>query len=87
LILSRARIQCTPLLVVFSHPRGGLGESKPHHSTSMLASHACLQGLDIPLIVPDRVAGTSALVAQAVETAYGQRSVLAIGIPSYLPEE
>ena len=85
LILSRARIQCTPLLILFSHPRGGLGERLAHHSTSMLASAACLEGLDIPLVVPDSVEGATDTVAQAVETAYGQRCLLAVGIPSFIP--
>lgn len=85
LILSRARIQCTPLLVVFSHPRGGLGERLAHHSTSMLASHACVSGLDIPLMIPGSVEGAADTVAQAVETAYGQRCLIAVGIPSFIP--
>jgi sulfopyruvate decarboxylase TPP-binding subunit len=87
LILARARIQCTPLLVVFSHPRGGLGERLAHHSTSMLASHACLTGLDIPLVTPSTVEGAADTVAQAVETAYGQRCLVAVGIPTFIPSQ
>jgi len=85
LILARARIQYTPLLIVFSHPRGGLGERLPHHSTSMLASHACVSGLDIPLVIPSSAEGAADTVAQAVETAYGQRCLIAVGVPSFVP--
>lgn len=83
LILARARLQHTPLLLLVSHTEGP-GESRPFHSTAIAASAAVLRGFDIPhrpLDVADRIADT---VAQTLVTVATQRSICALTLPGLI---
>jgi sulfopyruvate decarboxylase TPP-binding subunit len=80
LILARAKVQHTPLLLLVSHTAGP-GESRSFHSTAIAASRAILTGLDIPcfpLSVVDQIEDT---VTQTLVTVRAQRTVYALALP------
>ena len=83
LILARARLQHTPLLLVLSHTEGP-GESRPFHSTAIATSTAMLRGFDIPsrpLSHADQIAD---VVAQTLVTVVTQRSICALTLPGLI---
>ena len=83
LILARARLQHTPLLLLVSHTEGP-GESRPFHSTAIAASSAVLRGFDIPsrpLSIADQIADT---VAQTLVTVATQRTICALTLPGLI---
>ena len=83
LVLARAQIQRTPLLLLVSHSRA-LGESCDFHLASRLAAEGVLRGLDLPYVVlTDRVQAPL-LVRQALTTVLGQKTVVALLVPPYL---
>ena len=83
LVLARAQIQRTPLLLLVSHSRA-LGEAFDFHGASRLAAEGVLRGLDIPYtVVTDRELAAT-LVRQAVTTVLGQKSAVALLVPPYL---
>jgi sulfopyruvate decarboxylase subunit alpha len=83
LVLARAQLQRTPLLLLFSHA-AGLGESLPHHATAIAASRAILRGLDIPCTVLDSERRIQDTVSQALVTVRGQRCVYALALPGFV---
>ncbi len=83
LVLARAQIQRTPLLLLASHSRA-LGEALDFHGASRLAAEGVLRGLDVPYVVlADRVQAPF-LVRQALTTVLGQKTVVALLVPPYL---
>ena len=86
LILARAQIQRTPLLILAGHNRV-LGERFDYHGATRLAGEGVLQGLGIPhLVVHDR-AQTALAVEQALVTVRGQKSVVGLFFPPYVLRE
>jgi sulfopyruvate decarboxylase TPP-binding subunit len=86
LILARAQIQRTPLLLLVGHNRV-LGERFDYHGATRLAGEGVLQGLGIPhLVVHDR-AQTALAVEQALITVRGQKSVVGLFFPPYVLAE
>lgn len=83
LILARAQIQRTPLLILAGHNRV-LGEPYDYHGATRLAGEGVLQGLGIPyLVIYDR-AQTVTAAEEAVRTVLGQKSVVALLFPPYV---
>lgn len=86
LILARAQIQRTPLLLLVGHNRA-LGERFDYHGATRLAGEGVLQGLGIPhLVVHDR-AQTALAVEQALVTVRGQKSIVGLFFPPYVLRE
>jgi sulfopyruvate decarboxylase subunit alpha len=83
LVLARAQIQRTPLLLLASHS-AALGEAFDFHGASRLAVEGVLRGLAIPhLVLTDR-AQAPLLVEQALVTVLGQKTVVGLLVPPYL---
>ena len=79
LILARAQIQRTPLLILAGHNRV-LGERHYFHAATRAAGEGVLLGLGIPhMVVSDR-AQTLTMVEQALITVRGQKSIVASGL-------
>jgi sulfopyruvate decarboxylase subunit alpha len=83
LILARAQIQRTPLLLLVSHSRA-LGEAFDFHGASRLAAEGVLRGLDVPFAVLTDRTQAPRLVEQALVTILGQKSVVGLLVPPYL---
>jgi sulfopyruvate decarboxylase subunit alpha len=83
LILARAQIQRTPLLLLVSHSRA-LGEAFDFHGASRLAAEGVLRGLDVPYVVVTDRAQAPLLVEQALVTVLGQKTVVGLLVPPYL---
>nr|WP_246400597.1 thiamine pyrophosphate-binding protein [Jiangella mangrovi] len=80
LVLARARVQHTPLLLLVSHTDGP-GESRPFHSTAIAASAAVLSGFAIPARALDDADRITDVVAQTLVTVATQRSIHALTLP------
>ena len=77
LILARAQLQRTPLLLVASHTRV-LDEAYDFHGASRLVGEGVLQGLGIPYLIVNDAAQLRTIAAKAVTTVKGQRSCVGI---------
>jgi sulfopyruvate decarboxylase subunit alpha len=83
LVLARAQIQRTPLLLLVSH-NGALGEAFDFHGASRAAAEGVLRGLNIPhVVLTDRVQAPR-LVEQALVTVLGQKTAVGLLVPPYL---
>jgi sulfopyruvate decarboxylase TPP-binding subunit len=83
LVLARAQIQRTPLLLLVSHSRA-LGEAFDFHGASRLAAEGVLRGLDVPYVVLTDRAQAPLLVRQALTTVLGQKTAVALLVPPFL---
>lgn len=83
LILARAQSQRTPLLLIFSHVRSR-GDRFDYHLSSRLAGEGTCIGLGIPYERVYSTTGLSELVKEMIETAVGQRTVVALAVPGSL---
>ena len=83
LILARAQVQRTPVVIVASHTRGG-GEPFDYHSASALLSEGLFSGLGIPYEVAAESRLLEAKIYHAVQTAHGQRTSFGLLIPPYV---
>jgi sulfopyruvate decarboxylase TPP-binding subunit len=83
LVLARAQIQRTPLLLLVSH-NGALGEAFDFHGASRAAAEGVLRGLSIPHVVLTDRAQAPLLVEQALITVLGQKTVVGLLVPPYL---
>ena len=83
LVLSRAQIQRTPLLLLVSH-NGALGEAFDFHGASRAAAEGVLRGLNVPHVVLTDRAQAPRLVEQALVTVLGQKTTVGLLVPPYL---
>lgn len=83
LILARALLQRTPMLVLASHNRV-LGERFDYHGATRIVGEGTAEGLGIPhLVVHDAgLLGTS--VRGAMQTIQGQKIPVCVFIPAYV---
>lgn len=86
LILTRARLQRSPLLLVFSRTRV-LAEPWDYHAASREVGEGVLSGLGIPYQVLTRLDAVRETVAAALTTVRGQKTVIGIGVPGRLVGE
>lgn len=86
LILARAQLQRSPLLLLVGHSRA-LGERFDHHAATRLAGQGVLDGLGIPSVVVTRREDAADLVAAAAVTVAGQKSVVGVFFPPFVLEE
>ena len=83
LVLARAQLQRTPLLLLASH-NGALGEAFDFHGASRAAAEGVLRGLAIPYVVLTDRTQAPLLVQQALVTVLGQKTVVGLLVPPYL---
>lgn len=86
LILARAQIQRTPLLLLIGHSRV-LGERFDYHAATRLAGAGVLEGLGIPHMVVDERERTAGIVEQALLTVRGQKSIVGLLFPPQVAAE
>lgn len=83
LILARAQVQRTPVVIVASHTPGG-GEPMDYHGATRLLSEGIFKGLGIPFETatdPDRLEDQ---MFRVVQTARGQRTSFGLLLPPYV---
>jgi sulfopyruvate decarboxylase TPP-binding subunit len=83
LILARAQVQRTPVVIVASHSRGG-GEPNDYHGATILAGEGVFAGLGIPYEVARDAADLEAVVFRIFETARGQLTSFGLLIPPHV---
>lgn len=86
LILARAAIHRTSLLLVASHSPT-LGERFDFHASSRIAGAAVLEGLHVPYVTVTEQASLGALARRALETARSQRIVVGLLVPPFVMED
>lgn len=86
LVLARAQLQRTPVLMLVGHTRG-LGERFDYHGATRLVAEGVLGGLGIAQHVLDDRDTAGELVGHAVTTLLGQKTTVALLIPPYLFED
>ena len=83
LILARAQVQRTPVVIVASHSAGA-GEPFDYHSASALLSEGVFSGLGIPYEVARSSHALEALIFRVVQTSQGQRISFGLLIPPFI---
>jgi sulfopyruvate decarboxylase subunit alpha len=83
LILARAKLQRTSMLVVFSHVMS-MGDPFDYHAASRVVGEGVLGGLGIPYEVARSQEEVSPLAEQLLVTAHGQKTVVGLGIPGWI---
>lgn len=83
LILARAQVQRTPVVIVASHSRGG-GERFDYHGATVLCSEGIFPGLGIPYEVARDAGSLETTVERIFATARGQLTSFGLLIPPYL---
>jgi sulfopyruvate decarboxylase subunit alpha len=83
LILARAQVQRTPVVIVASHSSGG-GEPFDYHGATVLLSEGVFSGLGIPHQVAAEGQSLEDLMFRAVQTAQGQRTSFGLLIPPFI---
>lgn len=83
LILARAQVQRTPVLVVASHTRG-VGEPYDYHGATTLLSEGIFSGLGISYEIAREGQALEPLVFRAVQTVRGQRNSFGLLIPPFV---
>ncbi len=83
LILARAQMQRTPVVVIASHSRGG-GEPFDYHGATILVSEGIFKGLGIPYEVATDAASLDASVYRVFQTARSQLTSFGLLIPPYI---
>jgi sulfopyruvate decarboxylase TPP-binding subunit len=86
LILARAQVQRTPVLVVASRNRV-LDEPYDYHAASRMVGEGVLGGLGIPYLVVDDARRLALLAEKAAITVRGQRTCVGLLLPNYVIHE
>jgi sulfopyruvate decarboxylase TPP-binding subunit len=83
LILARAQVQRTPVIVVASHSSRA-GEPYDYHGATVLLSDGIFKGLGIPYETATDSASLESLMYRVVQTARGQRTSYGLLIPAFV---
>ena len=83
LILARAQVQRTPVIVVASHSSRA-GEPHDYHSATVLLSDGIFKGLGIPYETATDSDSLESLMYRVVQTARGQRTSYGLLIPPFV---
>lgn len=83
LILTRARLQRTTMLVIFSHVLS-MGDRFDYHAASRVVGEGVLSGLGIPYEVARDEGEVGRLAEQLLTTARGQKTIVGLGIPGWM---
>ncbi|HUK59086.1 MAG TPA: thiamine pyrophosphate-binding protein [Stellaceae bacterium] len=85
LILARAQVQRTPVVIVASHSRGG-GEAHDYHGATILVSEGIFSGLNIPYEIARDADTIEAQVYRVIQTAQSQLTSFGLLVPPYVME-
>ena len=83
LILARAQVQRTPVIIVASHT-GRAGEPHDYHGATALLSEGVFRGLGIPYEVATESVALDSLLYRVVQTARGQRTSFGLLLPPFI---
>ena len=83
LMLARAQLQRTPMLIVASHTLG-VGEPYDYHGATRLVGEGVLKGIGVPYRIVANLAELADVIRLAAETARGQKSIVGVLIPPYV---
>jgi sulfopyruvate decarboxylase TPP-binding subunit len=83
LILARAQVQRTPVVIVASHTAGA-GEPYDYHGATVLLAEGVFAGLGIPYEVATESSSLESLMYRVVQTARGQRTSFGLLIPPFI---
>jgi sulfopyruvate decarboxylase subunit alpha len=83
LILARAQVQRTPVVIVASHT-GRAGEPHDYHGATVLLAERVFAGLGIPYEVATESRSLELLMYRVVQTARGQRTSFGLLIPPFI---
>jgi sulfopyruvate decarboxylase subunit alpha len=86
LILARAQVQRTPVLLIASRNRV-LDEPYDYHAASRMVGAGVLGGLGIPYLVVDDATRLATIVEKAAITVRGQRTCVGLLIPNFVVHE
>jgi sulfopyruvate decarboxylase subunit alpha len=86
LILARAQVQRTPVLLIASRNRA-LDEPYDYHAATRMVGEGVLGGLGIPFVIVDDARRLALIVEKAAITARGQRSCVGLLIPNFVIHE
>ncbi len=86
LILARAQVQRTPVLLIASRNRV-LDEPYDYHAASRLVGEGVLGGLGIPYLVAEDATRLATIVEKAAVTVRGQRSCVGLLLPNFVVQE
>ncbi|WP_092514324.1 thiamine pyrophosphate-binding protein [Afipia sp. GAS231] len=83
LILARAQVQRTPVVVIASHTRGG-GEQFDYHGATIRVSDGIFRGLEIPFEVATEQTALDLALFRIIQTAQSQRTCFGLLLPPYV---
>jgi len=83
LILARAQVQRTPVIIVASHS-GGAGEPYDYHGATVLLAEGIFSGLGIPYEIAAEGQSLESLMYRVVQSARGQRTSFGLLIPPFV---
>jgi sulfopyruvate decarboxylase TPP-binding subunit len=83
LILARAQVQRTPVIVVASHSSRA-GEPYDYHGATVLLSDGIFKGLGIPYETATDADSLESLMVRVVQSARGQRTSYGLLIPAFV---
>jgi sulfopyruvate decarboxylase TPP-binding subunit len=83
LILARAQVQRTPVVILASHTSGA-GEPYDYHGATALLSEGVFTGLGIPYEIATESRSLESLIYRVVQTARGQRTSFGLLIPPFI---
>jgi sulfopyruvate decarboxylase TPP-binding subunit len=83
LIMARAQMQRSPVVIVASHTAGA-GEPFDYHGATILLSEGMFKGLGIPYEIATETQPLDSLMYRVVQTARSQRTLFGLLIPPYL---
>jgi sulfopyruvate decarboxylase subunit alpha len=83
LILARAQVQRTPVVIVASHSRRA-GEPYDYHGATVLLAEGVFTGLGIPFEVATESRSLESLMYRIVQTARGQLTSFGLLIPPFI---
>jgi sulfopyruvate decarboxylase subunit alpha len=83
LILARAQVQRTPVVIVASHSRGG-GEPHDYHGATILVSEGIFRGLNIPYEVAADAPSLEAKIFRIFQTARSQLTSFGLLVPPFV---
>jgi len=83
LILARAQVQRTPVIIVASHTARA-GEPHDYHGATVLLSEGVFRGLGIPYEVATESVALDSLLYRVVQTARGQRTSFGLLLPPFI---
>ena len=83
LILARAQVQRSPLVIVASHT-GGAGEPHDYHGATARVAEGVFDGLGLPYEIATDPRSLESLMYRAVQTSHGQLTPVGLLLPPFV---